>query len=394
MGNVIAGVHKSALTLRMLVKMLAWIRFVQILPWPLAFALGVRFSPPHLWLALLGYGLQAGWALVYGGRALRTGSLPDWLMALDIAVTCSCLVVSGLGWSTASGSVLAGMAVYPAVGVALATGVVWWRGRAIAAAILIAACYVIGILPEFHSGAPVIVTVIGNVLSLLGFTVVAGVITKRLLGQAETIAATTAAMLSAREHAAAQHARHDERMTQYRLLHDTVLSTLNTIARGDVQVSAQLRQRCAAEADALRSMISGDGRPATPLIAELALVVRHQAALGLRVHSNIGELPQALPPKATVALVGSCREALNNVAKHAGTDEAWLTACAGQDGSVVISVVDRGLGFDPELIAGGLGMSQSIVARMAEAGGTSKVDSGSGEGTCVELRWPRLSAWA
>jgi hypothetical protein len=373
----------------MLVKTLAWIRLVQILPWPLALALGVRFSPPHLWLALLGYGLQAGWTLVYSVRALRTGTLPDWLMALDIGVTCACLVASGLGWSTASGSVLAGMAVYPAAGVALATGVVWWRGRAIVAAILIVACYIIGILPEFHPGAPVIVTVTGNVLSLLSFTVVAGLITRRLLGQAKTIAATTAAMISAREDAAAQSARHDERMTQYRLLHDTVLSTLNAIARGDVQVSEQLRQRCAAEADALRSMISGDGRLATPLIAGLALVVRHQAALGLRVHSSIGELPQGAPPEATAALIGSCREALNNVAKHAGTYEAWLTACADQDGSVVISVVDRGRGFDPEFITGGLGMSQSIVARMAEAGGTSKVDSGIGQGTCVELRWPR-----
>jgi hypothetical protein len=389
MRSVIAGVHESALTLRMLVKMLAWMRFVQILLWPLAVALGVRFGPPHLWLALLGYGLQAAWALVYGGRALRTGTLPDWLMALDIAVTCFCLVASGLGWSTASGGVLAGMAVYPAVGVALTTGVVWRRGRAIAAAILIAACYIIGLLPGFHPGALVIVTVTGNVLSLAGFTVGAGLITRRLFGQAAMIAATTAAMLSAREEAAAQRARHDERMTQYRVLHDTVLPTLNIIARGDVWVSPQLRQRCAAEADVLRSMISGDGRPATPLIDELALVVRHQAALGLRVHSNIGELPRELPPEAVAALVGSCREALNNVAKHAGTGEAWLTACTGQDGSVVLSVVDRGRGFDPEFIVGGLGMSQSIVARMAEAGGTSKIDSGSGQGTCVELRWLR-----
>jgi hypothetical protein len=373
----------------MLVKMLAWIRFVQILPWPLAFSLGVRFSPPHVWLALLGYGLQAGWSVLYGGRALHMGTLPDWLMALDIAVTCSCLTVSGLGWSTASGSVLGNSAVYPAAGVALATGVVWWRGRAIAAAILIAACYVAGILPEFHPGAPVIVTATGNVLSLLGFTVVAGLITRRLLDQDKAIAATTVAMISVRERAAAQHARHEERVTQYRLLHDTVLSTLNTIARGDVQVSAQLRQRCAAEADALRSMISGDGRPATPLIAELALIIRHQAALGLRVHSNIGELPESLPQEATAALVGSCREALNNVAKHAGTDEAWLTACTSQDGSIVISVVDRGRGFDPEFITYGLGMSRSIVSRMEEAGGTSKVVSDRGEGTCVELRWPR-----
>jgi signal transduction histidine kinase len=389
MGSVIASVHESALILRMLVKVLAWIRLVQVLLWPLAFTLGVRYSPPHLPLALLGYGLQAVWALAYGGRALRMGTLPDWLMALDITVTCSCLVISGLGWSTASGSMMAGLAVYPAAGVALATGVVWWRGRAVAAAALIAVCYVLGVLPQLHRGAPTMVTVTGNVLLLFSFTVVAGLITRRLLGQAAAVAEATAAMLSARELAAAERARDEERMIQYRLLHDTVLSTLSIIARGDVEVPAQLRQRCAAEADALRSMISGDARPVTPLIAELALLIRHQAALGLHVHGNIGELPQELPREAAAALIGSCREALNNVAKHAGTDQAWLTAWTGQDGSVVISVADRGRGFDPEFIDGGMGMSQSIVARMAEAGGTGKVDSSPGQGTCVELRWPR-----
>jgi signal transduction histidine kinase len=371
-----------------LVRMLAGIRLVQILPWPLALALGVRFDAPHPGLAVVGYGLQAGWSLIYIGRALRTGTLPDWLMALDIALTCACLVISGLGWSTAAGSVLAGSAVYPAVGVALATGAVWWRGRAIAACTLIVACYLIGILPELRPGAPVVVVATGNVLSLFSFTVVAGLITRRLLSQAETIAETTAATLRVRERAAAERARHDERLAQYRLLHDTVLSTLNTIARGAVQDTAQLRQRCAAEADALRSMISGAGKPTATLIVELALVVHHQAALGLRVHSNIAQVPENLPPEVVVALTGSCREALNNVAKHSGTNEAWLTAYADQDGSVVVTVVDRGCGFDPEFITPGLGVSRSIVARMAEAGGISSVDSGIGQGTCVELRWP------
>src|SRR6202050_475995 len=224
-----------------LVRMLAGIRLVQILPWPLALALGVRFDAPHPGLAVVGYGLQAGWSLIYIGRALRTGTLPDWLMALDIALTCACLVISGLGWSTAAGSVLAGSAVYPAVGVALATGAVWWRGRAIAACTLIVACYLIGILPELRPGAPVVVVAAGNVLSLFSFTVFAGLITRRLLSQAETIAETTAATLRVRERAAAERARHDERLGPYRVPHHHGLSPPDTIARGAVQETAQVR---------------------------------------------------------------------------------------------------------------------------------------------------------
>jgi len=282
-------------TFRLLVKMLAGIRLVQLLPWPLAFALGVRFDAPHIGLAIAGFGLQAGWSLFYAARALRKGTLPNWLMALDIAVTCACLVVSGRGWSTAGGSVLGNSAIYSAFAVAFATGVVWWRLRAVAASILIAACYYIGMLPNLRPGSPMMVTAVGNVLSLVGFTVVAGLITKLLLSQAETIAATTATMLSVRERAAAQRARHDERSTQYRLLHDTVLSTLNTIAHGAIRDSPRLRQRCAAEADFLRSMISGDGQPTTNLIMELAVVVHHQAALGLRVHTRPSRTHEARP---------------------------------------------------------------------------------------------------
>jgi hypothetical protein len=378
-----------ARTFRLLVKMLAGIRLVQLLPWPLAFALGVRFNAAHIGLAIAGYGVQAGWSLFYAIRALRTGTLPDWVMALDITITCTCLVMSGRGWATANGTTLGNSAVYPAIGVALGAGVVWWRARAIAASILIAACYIIGIQPELHPGGPIIATALGNVLSLLGFTVVTGLIAKRLLRQGEIIVATTAAMLSERERAAALRARYDERSTHYRLLHDTVLSTLNTIARGAIQDSPQLRQRCAAEADLLRSMISGDGQPTTNLAVELAVVVHHQAALGLRVHSHIAEMPEELPTNVIVALSGSCREALNNVAKHAGTGEAWLTAHAEPDGAVMITVVDRGQGFAPGSLRHGLGMSQSITARMAEAGGSSAIGTEIGQGTWVELLWPK-----
>jgi signal transduction histidine kinase len=100
-------------------------------------------------------------------------------------------------------------------------------------------------------------------------------------------------------------------------------------------------------------------------------------------------LPEFLPPEVIAALTGACREALNNVAKHAGTDEAWVTAFAEREGSVTITIVDRGNGFDPESLIPGQGLKYSIAARMAEVGGTSKVDSEIGDGTSVELKWPK-----
>jgi signal transduction histidine kinase len=213
-------------------------------------------------------------------------------------------------------------------------------------------------------------------------------VTNQLMANARTAASTGAVVLKARERAAAQRARYEERKAQYRILHDTVLSTLNAIARG-AECDTRLRHRCAAEADLIRNMISRDEDPPGSLTIELALVAHHQAALGLRVHCQTANLPEFLPAEVIAALTGACREALNNVAKHAGTNEAWVTACTEREGSVTITVVDRGNGFDLGSLIPGQGLKYSIAARMAEVGGTSTVDSEIGDGTSVELRWPR-----
>jgi two-component sensor histidine kinase len=187
---------------------------------------------------------------------------------------------------------------------------------------------------------------------------------------------------------AAEQARQDERELQYRILHDTVLPTLNAIARG-VECDQRFRQRCAAQADLIRNMVSCDTEPLRSLAIELALVAHHQAALGLRVHCQTAGVPASLPPEVIAALGGSCREALNNVAGHAGTDEAWVTAVAEPEGGVTITIVDRGKGFDPAARTASRGLDHSIAARMAEVGGTSEVASEIGEGTSVTLKWPK-----
>jgi signal transduction histidine kinase len=186
-----------------------------------------------------------------------------------------------------------------------------------------------------------------------------------------------------------ERARFAERTRLYRMLHDNVLPTLTAVARGTVS-DDRLRARCAADADLIRDLISADARadPAPPagLPAELTGVIRDQRALGLRVHARFGSVPEELPAAVIAALAGACREALNNVIKHAGTGEAWLTAI-GIAGAVTVTVVDRGRGMPA--VRAGSGLRQSIGARMAAAGGKSTVDSEAGEGTCVELSWPR-----
>jgi signal transduction histidine kinase len=255
---------------------------------------------------------------------------------------------------------------------------------------------------EYSSNTAVAATV-GNVCSLVGFGVIAGLVSYYLRAQAESAALAAVELAAARARGAAEESRERERTRQYRMLHDTVLSTLSALARGGLDPADPLvRQRCAADADYLRGLISSGGVSAgNQLQGELAAVGRSQAALGLRVHVHCAEVPPDLPPEAVQALTDASREALNNVIKHSGVDQAWVTAL-GYDSAaagpgadpddtapgVVVTITDRGRGFDPALATKGLGLRESIAGRMAEAGGAANVDSSPDQGTTVELRWP------
>ena len=81
---------------------------------------------------------------------------------------------------------------------------------------------------------------------------------------------------------------------------------------------------------------------------------------------------------------------MNNVARHAGTTEAWLTAVGDGDGGVTVVVADQGVGFDPSSTAmrsRRLGLT-SMEERAAALGGSFEVVSAAGAGTRVRLEVP------
>ncbi|MGW3682568.1 sensor histidine kinase [Streptomyces prasinus] len=112
-------------------------------------------------------------------------------------------------------------------------------------------------------------------------------------------------------------------------------------------------------------------------------------SLRLRVTARYYALPE-VPPEVSAALADAVREALNNVRRHAGTDHAYLTATGDPErpGAVVVTVVDRGCGFDPKRYEPGLGLRRSVCKRMTAVGGRAELDTEPGEGVRVELRWP------
>ncbi len=150
-----------------------------------------------------------------------------------------------------------------------------------------------------------------------------------------------------------------------------------------------MRERCQMDATFLRALVSAvnDASP-DGLNAALGRVTYDQGLLGLQIHHSHDSVAQDLPAAVVEAIVQAVKEALNNVVKHARTQEAWVVA-EGQQNGVVVSVADHGCGFDPAAIKPGLGITRSLRDRMASVGGEVEIDSRPGEGTYVEIRWAR-----
>lgn len=187
-----------------------------------------------------------------------------------------------------------------------------------------------------------------------------------------------------------------ERARNLRDLHDRVLQTLEILGRRGWTLDERLRERIAAEAVWLRRLIesglNGDRRDEGDLVVALGEVVERQAMAGLRVELNAARLRHGgerhvVPGEVVAALAGAVDEALSNVRKHAGTSHAVVRA-APERGGVLVSVLDRGCGFDPAAARHGVGIPHSLITRLRQVGGTVRIDSAPGAGTYVELWAP------
>jgi len=194
-----------------------------------------------------------------------------------------------------------------------------------------------------------------------------------------------------------------ERREHDRLLHDTVLNTLTAVARpGPV---AGIISRCRHDLARLECALSEPAgpagarrRPVAGLAAGLHAVADEMRARGLAVQLRTEPGPagqdQGLPAPVAAAMAQAAREALANVAAHAGTGEAWVTVrplapAPGAGAGVEVTVRDEGAGFDPDRLGPArLGVRRSITERITDCGGSAAVRSAPGAGTLVRLCWP------
>jgi len=176
-----------------------------------------------------------------------------------------------------------------------------------------------------------------------------------------------------------------ERARANRRLHDTALPALDAIAllAGPGEVRRLAREYAA---DLRRGLARPRRRKSASLTEDLADVAAELSRHGLHVRLD-ARTDLVLPSERREALRDAAAEALRNTVRHSGVREADLTV-EPRHGGVAVIAADAGVGFDMASHQPGFGISESIVARMAEVGGSATLESRAGTGTRVTLWVP------
>ncbi|HEV2377365.1 MAG TPA: ATP-binding protein [Streptosporangiaceae bacterium] len=361
--------------------------------WAGAIAVNLRRWPPWQSAALDGgvgvvLALAAGWCVP---PALR-GEAQSWLyiyLAGQVQVTAWFAPLS---------------AVAP---VALVRSAAYWAGAALTP---VAASSVLSASAFGTPAKSAVFLLVGTAAALAGFEV----LRRRAVKED---AALGLAYQEARAEYIVLH-RNIEQREHERLIHDTVLNTLTALARVTDTDRAEVVGRCRTDLTLVERALSSAGESATGdeaagdgLVREIRAVADEMRARGLEVHVDVGAAatgPEggpgapgrlavqtcvpAVPVGVGAAIVHALREALANVAAHAGTGEAWVSVSQPSPGGVRVSVRDEGVGFDPSQVDPvRLGVRRSIVERLADCGGRALLCSAPGEGTMVTLAWDAVS---
>ncbi|QHC64876.1 histidine kinase [Rathayibacter festucae] len=187
-----------------------------------------------------------------------------------------------------------------------------------------------------------------------------------------------------------------------RLLHDTVLATLTLLAHSGRGVSEDaLRRQAAQDAQLLRQLrLGGTPTPSASGSYQLTSVTASPAATSLEdVRDRFGRLglEVVLHGSGEVVLEGAAldsfllalAECLENVRRHSGVESADVTITEDEQ-TVRAMVTDAGAGFDIATVpATKLGFKESVVARLADVGGRTRLFSSPGSGTTVVLEVPK-----
>ncbi|MBP7960415.1 MAG: hypothetical protein KBG20_15605 [Caldilineaceae bacterium] len=141
------------------------------------------------------------------------------------------------------------------------------------------------------------------------------------------------------------------------------------------------------------------------------LVIQHEEWTGNRVHFSVDGVPDPVGLPVKIALYRILQEALSNAYRHAGVEEHWVhligenreypqtQATGGAEGTgaawLVLTVVDKGKGFDPPSLDGPIAPQdvshiglRGMADRVALLAGEFDLQSRPGQGTKLTIKVP------
>lgn len=189
-----------------------------------------------------------------------------------------------------------------------------------------------------------------------------------------------------------------ERVSVGALMHDSVLAALIAAERAHSPRERTLAVSMAREALTRLANTERDSEMGSIAPVEVARVAddleaaAHELGAGVRVTRRMPGVPQSIPGVVARALVLAATQAIANALQHVHGKGLQISLVCEQDPlHVTVRVRDEGAGFDVAAVPDDrLGISASIIARVAAVGGRSRVDSGA-HGTTVELEWAEAS---
>ena len=128
----------------------------------------------------------------------------------------------------------------------------------------------------------------------------------------------------------------------------------------------------------------GSGQPLLETVKAFADAFSNQR--GIRIDLALDESLDDVPPRVGAELLRVIQEALSNVARHADATLVTL-ALARSDTGLVLEVTDNGVGFDPDDVDRGFGLT-SMRERIDSVGGRFEVRSARSAGTRISVSVP------
>ena len=369
-------------------------------------ALVIHAGGGHFRSLPIAYGIVGGavlWTMWLTVNVGNEGPAAAWF---DLGVGIALIVASGLvvekGGVAGPGPFFA--TSYPA-SAALLWGVEWGTARGLLAGgtlgiALLLARPLNGIgFDELDAGQ--IAAVVNGTVYYLAAGGGAGVVSRQLERSAVQLRQAGEETLRARE----RTARLAEREALGRAIHDSVLQSLALVSKQGSELADQptvtgeevrrLAETAAQQEQALRALVLREPEEGPSGTASLRVALERVAGQVSSMPVTVSAVgPIFLSSTHVECLEAAVRQALDNVVEHAQASRVAVFAET-DNGFVVVSVRDDGLGFDYDeerlRRAGKAGMLRSMKGRVEELGGRMRVHTAPGAGTEVEFRVPLAS---